>query len=79
MTTIEDRNTTNEAVTRAFFRLTDAATKRTVLKNIATHYGITPEEAFDEVTEEGAHDLCDYVTGPTRNAVYVLMQRHGLR
>ena len=79
MSTTEDRNTTHAAVTRAFFRLTTAQVERELLANIATHYGISPDEAFDEVTNDDAEDLLDYITGDARNAAYVLMQRHGLR
>lgn len=79
MTTTEDRNTTNAAITKAFFRIIAAPTKRIILTCIADHYGISTEEAFDEVTNDEAEDLCDYLTGSTRTATSALMQRHGLR
>lgn len=68
----------NAERTITFFHLTDAATREKVLKNIADHYGITPAEALDEVTDPEAEALLDYVTGPERAAVHALMQRHGL-
>jgi hypothetical protein len=78
--TTEDRNTTNAAMNRAFFRATDAGTKRMVLGAIAKHYGTTPDAIWDEVTEDGAEDLLDYIpAGGVRAATHLLMQRHGLR
>jgi uncharacterized phage-associated protein len=70
---------THAQTTTRFFAATDAATKTAVLENIAKHYGITQGEALEEVTHSEAESLLDYVTGPTRSAVNVLMQRHGLR
>lgn len=66
----------NAQINQAFFAATDAKTKADVLANIANHYGITSAEAYEEVTAEEAEHLLDYVTGPTRAAVSVLMQRH---
>jgi hypothetical protein len=65
-------------ITKKFFAATDAKTKAAVLENIASHYGITPAEAEEEVTDDEAESLLDYVTGPTRAATHVLMKRHGL-
>jgi len=69
---------TNAQTTARFFAATDAATRAAVLGNIANHYGITQAEALAEVTDDEAEHLLDYVTGPTRAAVSVLMQRHCL-
>lgn len=68
----------NAQTTLTFFANTDAKAKKMVLSNIAKHYGISIEEAEAEVTDSEAESLLDYVTGPTRNALYVVMQRHGL-
>lgn len=54
----------------------DARTKAAILANIASHYGITSEAAYAEVTDEDAEHLLDYVTGPERAAVNLLMKRH---
>ena len=62
----------------SFFAATDAKTKAMILQNIAAHYGISADEAFDEVTDADAEHLLDYVTGPARAAASVIMQRHGL-
>jgi len=50
--------------------------KSDILKNVASHYGITEEEAFDEVTHYDAESLLDYLTGNVRIAASALMQRH---
>lgn len=63
----------------AFLAATDAATRQSILGNIAQHYGITAQEALAEVTDPEAEHLLDYLTGPVRTATSVLMQRHGLR
>ena len=69
---------TNSQITTKFFAATDSKTKAEVLRNIATHYGISAQEAFEEVTDNEAEHLLDYVTGPTRTAVSLLMRRHSL-
>jgi hypothetical protein len=68
----------NHELTRTFFQVTDAATKRDVLQNIADHYGITPEEAEVEVTAPEAEHLLDYITGTMRPATQGIMKRHRL-
>lgn len=69
---------TNAQKTAAFFAAIPAKTRDTILVNIANHYGITDVEAFEEVTDEGAENLLDYVTGAERAATSVLMQKYGL-
>lgn len=59
-----------------FLNITDGETKAKVLENIAKHYGISNEEAYQEVINDEAEHLLDYVTGHERAAIYVLMQRH---
>jgi hypothetical protein len=68
----------NATINRQFLAATDARTKSEVLEVIATHYGITPDEAFAEVTDAEAEHLLDYLVGAARAATSVLMQRHGL-
>lgn len=65
-------------INREFLSEIDAKTKADVLENIAKHYGITSAEAYEEVTAEEAEHLLDFVTGPVRTAVSVLMQSHRL-
>lgn len=68
----------NAAKTERFLSRVDAATKSAILSNIAKHYGITPNEAYEEITSEDAEHLLDYVTGPERSAASLLMKRHGI-
>ena len=70
---------TNSEITKKFFAAIDAKTKSEIITNIAGNYGISQEAAFDEVTDQDAEHLLDYVTGPQRAATSVLMQRHGLK
>jgi hypothetical protein len=55
----------------------DAATRDNILGNISSHYGIKKEEAFEEVSADGAEHLLDYMTGAERIATKALMQRYG--
>jgi len=47
--------------------------KNEILDNIANHYGIKRDAALVEVTDPEAEHLLDYVTGPTRGGVDILM------
>lgn len=69
---------TNAEITRKFFGLTDRRTINKILDNIAAHYGITRMEAMNEVLDDEAESLLDYVTGAERAATSLLMKRHGL-
>ncbi|MGP5017473.1 hypothetical protein ACTXK7_07365 [Vreelandella alkaliphila] len=51
--------------------------KQDILDAIARHYGITPTEAYTEVTRSDAEDLLEYMVEPQRSATQALMQRHG--
>ena len=46
-----------------------------VLSNIANHYGITNEDAKNEILDEEAESIMDYITGSTRSAISVIYQR----
>jgi hypothetical protein len=69
----------NSKNTVEFLNRISSKTRAMILKNIADHYGITPQQAFDEVTDEEAEHLLDYVTGPPRDAVSLFMHNAGLR
>lgn len=56
----------------------DSKSRKDILDSVAKHYGITPEEALVEVTNEDAEDLLEYLVEPCRSAVLTLIQRHGL-
>lgn len=62
-----------------FLAVIDSATKDEILADIAKHYGISAKAAYDEVANESAEHLLDYLVEPQRAAASALMQRHGLR
>lgn len=66
---------TNSTFTIDFLNSTDLKIKNEILSNIANHYGITKEEAYEEVIDEEAESLMDYITGSIRPAISVLIQR----
>jgi hypothetical protein len=68
----------NAAITKAFFAATDAKTKSEILASIAKHYGISESQALEEVTDDEAESLLDYLTGNIRSATSLLMKRHGI-
>lgn len=71
--------TTNAAKNKTFLDTVAPETKRDILQNIAEHYGITPAQAYEEVTDEDAEHLLDYVTGPLRTGASVFMGQMGLK
>lgn len=68
----------NHEITNRFFSLIDHKTKSDILSAIAAHYMIGKRQAEEEVSEEGAESLLDYLTGSIRTATSLLMQRHKL-
>lgn len=67
----------NAITTAAFLNSVESATRKAILTNIGNHYGITADEAYQEVTDEDAEHLLDYVTGKERAATSLLMKRSG--
>jgi len=68
----------NAQTTKKFLESVDAKTKGEILGNIASNYGINRKEALEEILDSGAEHLLDYVTGPMRTAVSLLMKRYNL-
>lgn len=68
----------NQATNQSFLSAVDVPTQDEILLSIATHYGITKEDALQEVTHEEAENLLDYLTGSVRMATSALMRRQGL-
>lgn len=64
---------------KSFLEVIDDPTKKEILKNISIQYGISEAEAFDEVTDDEAESLLDYLVEPCRSATSVLMRRHAVR
>ena len=69
---------TNATINSRFLAPTDTKTRSQILGAIAKHYGITADQAFNEVINEDAEHLLDYLTEPVRSAARVVMARHGL-
>ena len=69
----------NSAITQRFFTLIDTKTKNEIVASVAAHYGISQDEALEELIDEDAESLLDYLVGSVRSATSVLMQRHGFR
>jgi len=63
---------------KQFLSVIDGKAKALILESIAVHYGITSQEAYDEVTDTEAEHLLDYMVEPQRSAASVLMQCHGM-
>jgi hypothetical protein len=63
---------TYAATTKAFFNAIDPKMKSEILTNIANHYGCSVNQAYDEVTDDDAECLLDYVTGSTRTATSLI-------
>lgn len=64
---------------QVFLSMIDSRSNGAILAAIASHYGITPEEASTEVTDADAEHLLDYLVEPQRSAASALMKKHGLR
>ena len=65
-------------INKHFLSLIDAKTNDEILTAIANHYGITKNEALDEITGDEAEPLLDYLTGATRTAISLLMGKKAL-
>jgi len=64
---------------QAFLNGLDDKTKDGILSGIGQYYEISTGRALEEVTDREAEHLLDYIVGPRRHGVSVLMQKHGLR
>ena len=62
-------------INKSFLQAVHAKIKSRIIDEIAGHYGITPERAFEEVTDVEAEHLLDYLTGSVRTATSVLMKK----
>ena len=65
----------NAELNKAFLDDVDTAVREAILKSIGTHYGISLESVLEEVTQENAEHLCEYMVGPTRTATWVMMKK----
>lgn len=60
-----------------FLQRIDPKSRASILEHIARHYGISAQDALEEVVNEDAEHILDYMREPDRQAASVLMQRHG--
>ena len=61
---------------RNFLASLDAKTTAEILVAIADHYDTSVEAIFEEVVNDEAYNLLEYMIEPTRSATSVLMQRY---
>ena len=66
-------------ITTRFLNSIDPRTKDAILNSIANHYGISQADAYEEVTDDEAEHLLDYLVEPVRSATSVIMQACGVR
>ncbi|GAB1462274.1 hypothetical protein [Pedobacter sp.] len=66
---------TNSQFNIAFLNWVQPATKQAILTNIANHYGISADNAYNEVVDEDAENILDYVTGSLRNATNYMVKK----
>lgn len=69
---------TNAQKTLKLFEVATMKTKNNILDNIAKHYNITEEEAFNEVTHPTAESILDYLTGQERYATLGIMRDYNI-
>ena len=62
--------------TEIFLNMIAPEVRAQILMNIADHYGIDEDEAFEEVTDPDAERLLDYVTGYMRESTALLMKKY---
>ena len=70
---------TNAAINTAFLAAIAPAAKKEILQHIASHYGVSAGDIYEELTGEDAENVLDYMTGSARSAAHVLYQRHGFK
>ena len=73
------RSISSAKLNTLFLSMADVRIKTHILDNIARHYGISQAEAFTEVTDIDAEHLLEYLTGDTRVATSVQMQRYSMQ
>ncbi len=67
----------NSQINKTFLKSTDSKTKTLILGNIAAHYGISNDDAMQELINDDAEHLLDYMTGSERTACSLIMKRQG--
>ena len=70
---------TNAVKNTKFLAVIPTETKNAILDDVAKSYQVSREQAYEELTCEGAEHLLDYVTQNIRLATSLMMQKYGLR
>jgi hypothetical protein len=70
---------THATITIAFLNSLDLKVKNEILTNIANHYGISNQEACEDVTDEDAESIMDYVSGNIRQTVSLFFNKFKMR
>lgn len=70
---------TNAEINRKFLTVIDSKSKTLIVDSIAKNYGCSSNEILEELLDEEAENILDYMNGPERTAAYCLYQRHGFQ
>lgn len=62
---------------KRFLNSLNSKLKNLILEKISVHYGITSNEAFEEIIDSESEHILDYLTGETRTATSLLIKRIG--
>jgi hypothetical protein len=57
------QNISKSNANKGFLNAIGLQFKNQILNNIANHYRITPEEAYEEVTTDGTENILEYING----------------
>jgi hypothetical protein len=62
-TKLNRENASKSNANKGFLNAIGDTFKNQILNNIANHYRITPEEAYEEVTTDGTENILEYING----------------
>lgn len=65
----------NAQINIEFLKSLDLKIKNQILSNIANHYGISNDDAYNEIVDPDAESIMDYVTGPIRSTVSLFFNK----
>ena len=68
----------NGQTTTIFMCLASDRISSAILTAVSNTYGISEDQALEEITDDGAENLLEYLPTTLRMAVQVLMARHRL-
>ena len=66
---------TNAQINKAFFENVQMPIKIIILSNISNNYGITNKEVKNEIFDNDAENILDYISGPNRTPISLLYQK----